>query len=355
MRRILIGEISSYKAIVVANYLKNHYDDLHIIGFDFRNKIKYVHTKYIDEYVHVPNPKTRLNEHLNFLKDVIKKYSIDVFIPVQNDMYGKYIQTKYELNNTFNYVSDFDTYSMLNDKIKLNVLAEKLNISQPRNYQNYETAEIPFVLKPPNLSSSKGVRYILSEDDRVKYKSLSNDTVILQQYINGIGIGFSVFCIDGKILAGYGHERLAEWPIKGGSSVYRQKINNRQIVEITEKIIRWCKFSGFAMFEFKIDKNGIVFLIEVNPRIWGSINQGLQNGVNYFEGILGKSGKINKDSHLQRTTYLSPLIYISLLSYTFRFNFKPLCTFLKKNTSNKSDVSIFDDPLGYISLLVRKI
>ena len=64
--------------------------------------------------------------------------------------------------------------------------------------------------------------------------------------------------------------------------MYREPFDDDRMVECTKKILEKTHWSGFAMFEFKLTEDNEIYLIEVNPRIWGSINQGLKNGFNYF-------------------------------------------------------------------------
>ena len=222
----------------------------------------------------------------------------------------------------------------------------------PKHFNNLSNAVCPFVVKPVNLSSSKGVRYVLSEFEK-KYLIIKNEDLILQEYINGVGCGYSFFSRDGKIICGSGHLRLAEYPVTGGSSVYRQTFFLEQMKSIVTKIVGSINYSGFAMFEFKLQADGQLFLLEVNPRIWGSINQGLTNGVNYFESILGSASKPIKRKNLN--TYLSPLLYISFFEYIIKGNFKPMLKFITNFYRNKPDISPIKDPLGYLSIIIRKI
>jgi len=204
------------------------------------------------------------------------------------------------------------------------------------------------------LSASKGVKYILRENDRNRYRSHYNQDLIIQEYIRGVGVGYSVYAKNGEILVGFGHKRLAEHPITGGSSVYREAHFERRTRDLAQKILRATQWTGFAMFEFKLTEENELYVIEVNPRIWGSINQGLQNGYNYFEPILGKS-EFRADQKVLYKTYLSPLVYLSFLSYLARFNARPVIDFLKNLRVNRADVSFLDDFKGFISLIARKI
>ena len=354
MKKILLGEISSYKAIVIARYLKYIYSGIDIIAYDYKNIIQCCHTKYCDDYLCVPDAYLYKDEHINFIKDILRNQYIDIFIPVHSHMYAEYIKNKAHFGKAFDYVGEYEKFNMLNDKKNLNELLAKLDIKRPKTYDLYEAAKVPFIMKPTNLSSAKGVKYVLNENDRSRYQYQYNNDLIIQEYISGVGCGYSVFAKNGEIKVGFGHKRLAEYPVAGGSSVYRETHFDHRTRDLAQKILRATQWTGFAMFEFKLTDENEIYVIEVNPRIWGSINQGLQNGYNYFEPILGKS-EFRADQKIQYKTYLSPLIYLSFLNYLLRLNTRPVTGFLKNIRVNRADVSFLDDYKGFISLIARKI
>jgi len=354
VKKILLGEISSYKAVVVTTYLKRYYPEIDILAYDYKRVIKYFHTKYCDDFIAVPNPKLDREAHLESLRRIIENRQIDLFIPAHSYMYGEYIKNKQMFGKAFSYIGDFEQFDLLHDKEKLNNLLSELRIKRPLRFDSFDSATLPFVIKPTNLSSAKGVKYILNEKDRSTHKVHYNNDLIVQEYVKGIGIGYSVFARNGAIVVGAGHKRLAEHPVTGGSSVYRDSYSDQRTKEFAQKLLRAAKWSGFAMFEFKLSPDGEIYVIEVNPRIWGSINQGLQNGCNYFEPLLGKSTfKVNEK--IQYKTYLPPLVYLSFLGYLFKFKLKPLFMFFKNMRANKADISFFDDPKGFVSMIARKL
>lgn len=350
--KILLGEISSYKSIVIAKFLKETYPEFIILGNDYKKFTKYISTRYCSSVLLVENPKRDKQKHIQTLSTIIKSNKIDLFIPVDSSMYGEYIKNKKLFGDAFSYVGEYSIYDKLHDKSKSQALAKILAIRIPKFYANIENSKIPFVIKPINQSSAKGVKYITSENQRTKVKLDSDKLFVYQEYVKGIGCGYSVFAKNGEIITGGGHIRLAELPISGGSSVYRANYYNEEMIAIAKKILKNTNWSGFAMFEFKLTPENEIVLIEVNPRIWGSINQGLQNGVNYFESLFG-----NKTIQTKREikTYLSPAISISFFKYFFNFQFKPILTFLKNTRYNSVDVRFFNDPFGYLSMILRKL
>lgn len=350
--KVLLGEISSYKSIVIASFIREHYSNIELFSYDYRNFTRFLRTKHAKNWFHLPSPEKDLSLHLDELSKVIKQNNIDIFIPVNSVFYGTYIREKAHLNSTFDYTSRFETYEQMHNKTELALLASSLNIHIPKHYGSISEAICPFVIKPDNLSSAKGVKYVFEENEKRRIV-LNDQNHVIQEFIPGTGCGYSIFAKEGKILRSAGHLRLAEFPVKGGSSVYRKTFFLEQMNEIATKIVQHLKFSGFAMFEFKLKPNGELVLIEVNPRIWGSINQGLVNGINYFEPIFGPPSTtvfINS-----KNTYLAPLLYLSFLYYMIRGNFRPLVTFIKNTTKNSPDVSFLKDPKGYLSIIFRKI
>lgn len=348
--KVLIGEISSYKAIVICKYLRTHYGHLTIVTFDYRRYTKNIRTKYSDK--HIVLVKKNINEYIADLAALIKQEKIDIFFPVHSSFIGQILENKHLFTNTLDYMGSYNIYQKLHDKDQLHTLARALNINQPKILKSLERASYPYVAKPISGSSAKGVCYIKKESDLGKL-SKSKGRYIFQQYIKGQGCGYSLYAVNGQFETGYGHMRLAEHPIKGGSSIYRAPFYHSEMHQIAKSIMLATKWTGFVMFEFKLAPDNEIYLIEVNPRIWGSINQGLQNGFNYFEKIFGDIKTEKKRNKMK--TYLSPFIYYTLFRYIANLNFKPLMGFLKNIFYNKADVRFFDDPGGWFSIVIKKL
>lgn len=345
---ILIGEISSYKAIVISKFIKKNYVNATIFTYDKKKWTNYIRSRYSDKHFYID-----VDNFENELLSLIEKNNIDFFFPVINNTLSIILKNIDSYGKSLGYLGNVASFKILNNKVSLYNLAKKLHIKVPEKYNSIEDAKFPYVIKPTNLSSAIGVNYIFSKKDLTKIKSIENS--IIQQFVEGTGVGYSFYCKHGKITHGYGHKRLAEIPVTGGSSTYRTYYHNNNMHEIASKIVAELEYTGFAMFEFKLTSDNELYLLEVNPRIWGSINQGMVDGnVNYFEEILGPG--IEKSFGIGNVnTYIAPLVYKSFFKYILRFQFKPFFLFLSKFYKNKADVEIFKDPKGYISTILRKL
>ncbi|PID94133.1 MAG: hypothetical protein CSA95_04340 [Bacteroidetes bacterium] len=351
MFKILIGEISSNKAIVIAKFIKKHYQNIQIFSYDNLSYTRKIHTKYVDE--HIVLKKKDTTSYIKRISEVIADLKIDLFLPIHSDYIGEIIKRKYLFGNTLWYLGEYKDYEKLHIKKELQKIAERLEINVPKEYTNIHTAKIPFVGKPTDKSSSKGVIYFNNENKINQYREHDFSNYIFQDYISGIGCGYSVYSHQGKIEVGFAHKRLLEFPYSGGSSIYRESFKEGEMRKVAEKILSTINWTGFAMFEFKYTKEGQFILIEVNPRIWGSINQGLMNGVNYFKTLIPEDLNKGTMTKSEIRTYMSPQIYFSLLQSVFKLEIKNIILFLKNFSSNKSDVSFWNDYKGYISIILR--
>tara|TARA_A100001015_G_scaffold320856_1_gene448833 strand:- start:1839 stop:2897 length:1059 start_codon:yes stop_codon:yes gene_type:complete len=348
--RVLVSNVTSYKAVVIINFLKKSYKDIFIVGIDSILLSKIFHISSINRYYYVKFDKN----YIQSIKDLIIKNRIDIFLPTHSSEMTMVLENKLKLNKTLDYYSNIDKFNKINDKDSLSTLCKQLNIPTPKKFSKLSVANGPCVVKPKVSAGSKGVYYLKNKNDYEQFfkKNKNCKNSIIQQYVRGAGAGYSLFSSKGKIIIGHGHIRLAEYPVSGGSSVYRKSFNDDRMIDISKKIISHLQWSGFAMIEFKIANNGDLYLIEINPRIWGSINQGLINGINYFSCILGKADNI-KRTNINYRTYLSPLIYLSFFYYLINLNFKPIIHFLKSIKKNKADVNFFTQIRAWISILLR--
>jgi hypothetical protein len=89
--------------------------------------------------------------------------------------------------------------------------------------------------------------------------------VSVQQYIEGTPANRLVLCRDGKVLAGLSVEVLQTLYPNGPASVVRL-LENREMEEAAIKMVRRLGLSGFAGFDFMLDRTGKAYLLEMNMR-----------------------------------------------------------------------------------------
>ena len=96
--------------------------------------------------------------------------------------------------------------------------------------------------------------------------------LLVQELIPGDSFGVSAVCDRGRPVAWFAHRRIREMPPSGGVSTVCESIPlPRRHVDACMKLIEDTSWHGPVMFEFKGDPEGDAWLIEVNGRLWGSV------------------------------------------------------------------------------------
>jgi predicted ATP-grasp superfamily ATP-dependent carboligase len=107
--------------------------------------------------------------------------------------------------------------------------------------------------------------------------------LLLQQRIEGPGIGIFLLRWEGRVLAQFAHRRLREKPPSGGVSVLSESIaTDPTLVSQSRALLAALDWCGPAMIEFKQDRaTGRHYLMEVNGRFWGSLQLAVDAGVDF--------------------------------------------------------------------------
>ena len=111
--------------------------------------------------------------------------------------------------------------------------------------------------------------------------------VLQQQYVAGRGVGIEFLFDRGRPLWHFAHERIHEYPLSGGASSYRRSIvPPAHMLDDAQRLMSALRWHGVAMVEFKMDSDGQHWLMEINPRLWGSLALPIDAGVNFPLGLL---------------------------------------------------------------------
>jgi len=88
------------------------------------------------------------------------------------------------------------------------------------------------------------------------------------------------------VLQAFQHRRLAEIPVTGGASAWRESTElDPELLEHTRALIRALNWTGLVMVEFKRGRRP--WLVEINGRVWGSLPLACLAGVD-FPGALAE-------------------------------------------------------------------
>jgi protein-tyrosine-phosphatase/predicted ATP-grasp superfamily ATP-dependent carboligase len=195
-----------------------------------------------------------------------------------------------------------DALDVALDKEKTWRLAHQLGVPAPAAILLSTLTEIghaqnfPLVLKPTHSKvmvdgalRTLAVAVVKNESERQEQlrRWLPVTPVQQQEYVSGSGIGVELLFNRGKKIWHFAHERTHEYPLTGGASSYRRSIDPPQaMLHDAEKLLTALNWHGVAMVEFKMNANGQYWLMEINPRLWGSLALSIDSGVDFPLGLL---------------------------------------------------------------------
>lgn len=194
-----------------------------------------------------------------------------------------------------------ESLRLANDKSRVLALARELGVPVPatrtiasaRDLPGAAELRFPIVIKParsrvPIESDwlSAGVDYAGDMAELgLKLGRLAPDVfpVLLQERIVGPGIGVFACYRQGARIATFSHRRLREKPPSGGVSVLCESIAlDPSAIDHADRLLAALGWHGVAMVEFKrSNRDGILRLMEINGRFWGSLQLAIDAGVDF--------------------------------------------------------------------------
>ncbi len=131
--------------------------------------------------------------------------------------------------------------------------------------------------------------------------------VIEQQYLKGHGVGVELLYQNGQMIWHFCHRRLHEGAGGGGlgsGSSYRCSMTTTpELLGYATTMLDRIRWHGVAMVEFLVTPDGRYFLMEINPRLWGSLALAIDAGVDFPVGLF----LMATDQRIpRRTTYRVP-------------------------------------------------
>lgn len=152
--------------------------------------------------------------------------------------------------------------------------------------------EFPVVLKPfkSKILQADGIvstRVLIAKTIEDAMQLLkSNDffdfPFTIQSFIEGRGQGVFALFNHGRPICYFSHRRLREKPPGGGVSVLSESVPlDDQLRTSAEKLLVGANWHGVAMVEFRVAPSGTGYLMEVNPRFWGSLQLAIDSGIDF--------------------------------------------------------------------------
>jgi carbamoyl-phosphate synthase large subunit len=184
-----------------------------------------------------------------------------------------------------------------NDKSRTLEIADKLGISYPRSVAVSGIADLrqaeaqfgyPFVVKPTISWTGEGAGRVSPVEVINEAEATAAVTrflatgcaAIAQQWASGRREGMTLLLSDGKVLAACGAAVHRTTPLLGGVSVMRESISvSAEIFDGSVRLAQAIGLDGPCEIEWRRDRDGRPLLMEINPRLAGTLENACRSGI----------------------------------------------------------------------------
>lgn len=284
MKNVLVFPCGSEIGLEIHNALKYSKDFKLYGGSSVDDHGKFVYENYIPDIPFIDDDGL-----LDFLNEAIEKNGIDLIYPAHDDVVLKLSELKDDLKAHV-VVSNSKTCDVCRSKSKtykffreFDFIPKLYDISKDSfddlDYVRKQTdGEFPIFLKPDVGQGAKGVAIANNVDD-LKHHFTENPGLIAVEYLPNEEYTIDCFSAKGKLLYCEKRQRIR---VKDGISVNAITVQTEEsIKEIAEIINSKLTFDGAWFFQLKKDKNNQYKLLEIAPRIAGTMALHRNTGINF--------------------------------------------------------------------------
>lgn len=302
MLKIAILDAQTIQTLPVAKRLKesNFYV---ILLCDSENSYGY-YTRFADRKIIAPSTKNDVDGFHRFFISFLKNEKIDVVIPM-NDYSAHYLSLFKDslLGFTKFIIPSYHTFMNGYDKNRLMKTCSENGFPHPEtvDLSSYNIEQVdkqikfPALIKPNISTGARGfaiVKSISELEEKLPCIIKNYGDCHLQEYIPSGGKQYKVelFISDQKLINSTVIDKMRYYPQKGGSSCFNQTVERNDLVVLCYNLLKTIKWEGFADFDLIEDpRDGIVKILEINPRIPACIKASFNSGVDFVENIVHAS------------------------------------------------------------------
>lgn len=308
-------------------------------------------SKYIRKYYKIPPAREGSSDYAQGLVELLKNQTYDLILPFGNDANHAVTLAQDEIRKYTKVLTPtIATHEIAYDKQATIKYCKKIGVDVPATFFDYNECDLPaiahdlqypVVVKARSGSGVKaGMRYANNSKELIeKYHEICDLIVahnregyaqpIIQEFIPGYVHDACLLLKDGKVLVILTQIRHLMYPISGGVGAINRTTKNQEVKAIATKLMESLNWHGPTQMEFKFDPRDKKYkLIEINPKLWGTLDLSIQSGVSFpvliRDMLLGNP--VTQPQYQAGNCYyfLFPQASLAFLQYIPRFGFKNL-------------------------------
>lgn len=284
--------ISAANGIIMRSLVKELKKKFYVIGIDSNDKGDA--KRYCNEFYLSPNGASY--DFILFLKKIAKKVDF-VFLYVDEEIrkINMYRKTLNSLKKKL-ILSEKKTIDICLNKKKFFYFCKKNKINCPSEKYTKKMLAKPIY--------GRGSKNIFTIKNKLEYNFFkSKKDFLIQNFINGDEYTIDcLFDINGNLIFALPRLRI----VHRGESIIGKIVKNQKLINFVIDFSKKIKFYGPINIQVIKDKNNKIWVLEVNPRLSGSIEFSIKAGFNplsYFSIDKKSEFKKIKYNHIFKRSY----------------------------------------------------
>ncbi len=303
-------------------------ENVHVVACDYDFDNAYgAKSKYISEFLEIEGLNKIDRNAADKLIEYGKKQDKKPVLFPSHDKYVEFIDKYHdEFAEYFLLTQSKEINSILMDKWKLNELCEEHGVKVPKSVdiqdENLfaiieEKVKYPCLLKPKDTvvftKAFRAKSFICNNREEVEHYCKECISKSIEAVIQEIIPGFDDHMVtydsyidqNGQTTHYMTAQKLRQWPINFGASVFTKQKYIPELVDIAKPFLEKINYRGFSEIEFKIhNQTDDIYVIEVNVRTTNFNNLIYKVGINMpYIAYAEKSGlKMPKSVYLKEDT-----------------------------------------------------
>ncbi len=298
MKKVLISGLGGSLFPYLHDKLKSNYELFYV---DLDPEL----SKIYPEYNFFEAPAVLDNSYEDFIKKLIQKNHIDIYIPLIDEEIIKANEVKKHFPDLMLIVPTSEFSELCLNKEKLMHKLSELNISKIETKLGNELTaneKFPVFVKPTYGRGSRGIRVINSLKEFEAYVILENykaEEVIVQDNIQGTEYTVGVLTNNLNQILSISSKRIIS---KKGITIHAETENNTAIEEVVLKINEKLNPCGPYNVQLFVDSNNEVKVFEINPRFSTTSIMSYEGGVNEIKIFDEMFDKVSKKEFFRPKT-----------------------------------------------------
>jgi|APSaa5957512535_1039671.scaffolds.fasta_scaffold21208_2 carbamoyl-phosphate synthase large subunit len=277
INNLLITAIGGDIAQSVTKIIKQNRPDIKIIGVDMNTR--HAGMVFVDEFIQIPAANHL--EYLPTLKELIKKFKVDILLPMSEIEISICADMDNQLENSLILYCGKKGLDIGLDKLKTNQFLQSINAPYPWTevVADAKYIKLPCILKPKTGSGSKGVYRVENQLDFDYFKQ-KYPNYIFQELLTPSTQ--EITCAIYRTKTGETHVLQMLRQLIGDATGWAVVINRPHINQLCIKIANELNIKGSINVQLINNEDG-AYIFEINPRISSTV--AMRNAIGFQDVI----------------------------------------------------------------------